>query len=731
MLGYVGQADCTTPPVHSAEMVWLSLDIQLAMPVANTDYKLVMLRHWTERAVVQFHYADGTMVDYDIGAYDFDAYWSVGNYIGFDAPARASPLSKIIVGLQNPSSVKLFHEMTLVKSEDWKGKEIAGWLLTTVLTGVLLAMFFYNIALAAVLRFNFHFHYCMVAFAALVYNLAAYGYLSYLMPGVISHGAQMNITILALGVNGLAGILFLCSFLEDGILTPKWLLAARIVAYSFFGISVVYVNMRGPYTETLELWLHITSFMGVIFVLSALFHAFRRKSKAAIFYAVGWLLPVAGVLTRNLREFDILPHSDYVGYVVSIGISLESIIFAVGIAYRISQIMNERDLAKLETAKATAANQAKTDFLAHMSHEIRNPMSTIIGLSKLTAQTNLNAQQREYIRNIQLSGDALMSLLNDTLDISKIEAGKVTLENLTFTPTEVFDRVRAVVGPKAEEKALVFSIEGEDSLPNHIKGDPTRLAQIIINLANNAVKFTDKGSVTVVVSAEATGGQSVNLSCKVNDTGVGMTKRQLSRLFQSFSQGDASVNRKYGGTGLGLAICKQLVELMGGTIDVESKPGEGSSFFFTLPFGLAQEDDHEINASDDGGADDLSLAGLRVLVAEDNSVNQLLIKKLLEPTVAELDIVSSGEEAISAATEKHYEIILMDIHMPGIDGLDATKAIRQQKENIETPIIALTGSENLETKEACLEAGMNDQVIKPFKPETLFKTIARWKNKTL
>lgn len=731
MLDEAAQADCTGKPSQSSRMVWLSLDVQLAKPASNTAYDLTMLRHWTERAVIQFHYADGYMLDYDVGAYDFDTYWSVGNHINFQAPARSAPVSHILVGFQNASSIKLFHEITLVKSADWATRQTAGLLLTTVITGILLAMFFYNIALAAVLRFNFHFHYCLVAFAALAYNITAYGFLSYLLPGLVSHGDQMNITILALGLNGLAGILFLCSFLEDGILTPGWVLAARIVGYSFFGLSIVYVNMRGPYTETLELWLHITSFIGVIFVLAVLGRAIRMKSKAAIFYAIGWMLPVAGVLVRNLREFEILPHSDLIGYMVSIGISLESVIFAIGIAYRISKIMNERDLAKLESAKAMAANQAKTDFLAHMSHEIRNPMSTIIGLSKLTAETKLNAQQREYIRNIQLSGDALMSLLNNTLDISKIEAGKVSLESLTFAPNDVFDKVQAIIGPNAQEKAIDFTIEGQAGLPPQLTGDPTRLSQILINLASNAVKFTDNGGVTITVSSVPNSEKSILFSCRVTDTGVGMTEGEISRLFQSFSQADVSVARKYGGTGLGLAICKQLVELMGGKITVESTPGEGSSFYFELPFTIPNPAAQTGSVKGLNNAENPRLEGMQILVVEDNQVNQLLITKLLEPTLAEFEIVSSGEAAVKAAATKDYDIILMDIHMPGMGGLEATKAIRAQEGagNQQTPILALTGSENIETKKACLKAGMNDQIIKPFTPAILFETLVAWRHK--
>lgn len=730
LLNSVAQADCETKPTQSHKVVWLSLDVDAVKPLENTDYFLTIYRHWTERAVIQFHYADGYMLDYDIGAYEFDQYWSAGNYVSFPAPGRTAPVSHILVGLQNASSIKLFQQIRFVHAEEWERQRTVGRLLTTLITGVLLAMLFYNIALAAVLRFNFHFYYCMVVFAALLYNVSAYGFVSYLIPGVISHGVQMNITIIALGLTGLAGILFLCSFLEKGVLSAKWQMAVRSVGYVFFGLSIVYVNMRGPYTEVLEQGLHIASFLGVVVILAALIRAIRNKSQAAIFYGVGWFLPVIGVLVRNLREFGLIPQSDMVAYVVSVGIAMETIIFAVGIAHRISKIREDRDQAKISSEKARAASQAKTDFLAHMSHEIRNPMNTIIGLSQLVAETKLNAKQQEYIHNIQLSGDALMSLLNNTLDLSKIEAGKVSLESMPFAPNDVFEKVQAIIGPSAREKGLGFAVEGQAELPDLLVGDPTRLSQILINLASNAVKFTDKGGVTITVSTVPNGENTILFSCQVIDTGVGMTESDISRLFKSFSQADVSVARKYGGTGLGLAICKQLVELMGGQISVESTPSKGSVFSIEVPFALPDQTSQAAQSAPPPSSklsdnEDPNFKGVQILVAEDNPINQLLITKLLEPTSAKFDIVSDGRAAVKSASEKNYDIILMDIHMPRMDGLEATKAIRAQEgaRNQNTPIIAITGSENIETKDACFEVGMNDQVIKPFTPAKLFGTI--------
>lgn len=736
MLSYIEQADCVTQPKASRETVWLSLDVDAAQPEANTDYVLAIYRHWTERAIIQFHYADGYMLDYDVGSYEFDNYWSVGNLVTFPAPAREAPVSNILVGLQNASSIKLFHQMSFVKTADWQSQQTAGRFLTVLITGILLAMLFYNLALAALLRFSFHFHYILAVFAALAYNASAYGFMSYLAPGLISHGAQMNITILALGLNGLAGLLFLCSFLEEGILTRRWTLIARSLGFLFFGLSIVFVNNRGPYTETLELWLHIVSFVGVLFIIASLIRALRRKSQAAWFYIVGWFLPVVGVIVRNMREFGIIPHSDIVGYSVSVGIALETIVLAVGVAHRISKIMNERDQAKLESAKASAASQAKSDFLAHFSHEVRNPMNAIIGLSDLAAKTNLSKEQRSYINNIQTSGNILMKLLNDTLDFSKIEAGKVSIERIAFAPKDVLDNVRAVIGPKAAEKNLTFTVEGEEVLPVLVTGDPTRLSQVLINLTTNAVKFTDQGQVTLTLSVSPSAEEgTISLRAEVTDTGIGMTEEQVSRLFKSFSQADVSVTRKYGGTGLGLAISKQLVELMGGNIGAKSQPGVGSCFYIELPFGLPTIEEDlakptaQAESSTPAHPEDASslLEDVHILIVEDNKINQMLVTKILEQTSAHFDIASSGAEAIEKATHTLYDLILMDLNLPEMDGLETTKAIRSLENGKKLPIIAMTGSADVGTRRNCLEAGMNDHVTKPFKPDTLYDTLNRWR----
>lgn len=380
------------------------------------------------------------------------------------------------------------------------------------------------------------------------------------------------------------------------------------------------------------------------------------------------------------------------------------------------QIIFEKNLQDAKQ-KAEELAKIKASFLANMSHEIRTPMYGVIGNTRLLLDTSLSEDQHEMLAAIKSSGDALLSLIDDILDFSKIEAGKMEVQSHPFDFRSTVEDAVRIVKARALEKNISIGIFVDDSLPQNVCGDQVRFRQILLNLLSNAVKFTDKGEIKISCSCEKDASEKIRINVSVQDTGIGMTKEQQAKLFQDFSQVDASTTRKYGGTGLGLAICKQLCGLLGGTIWVDSTPGKGSVFNFSINVmpGDALTPISVSKLAEPGERITIGAKStLAILVAEDNKTNQALAKKFFKKLGYEIAVVENGLDAFNSASENIYDLIFMDVHMPIMDGFDATKKIRSELPNDHQPyIVALTANVMSSDKQQCLDAGMNDFLKKP------------------
>jgi two-component system sensor histidine kinase/response regulator len=598
-------------------------------------------------------------------------------------------------------------------------------LLQGLLLGLCLCLLLYSLGQAINLREPLFAKYALLLLGTVLFSADFFGIGSQYVWG---SNRWMNIHAGGLFVLMSSGGAYL--FVEQALARPgrdrlfsrlmKTGAALTAAAALAFGLDLISVGQMVAVASTLGI-------MPMLLGLPGAWKRARGGDAVGFYFLGGWALSFGGSLALSRMVGGAVPANFWTMHAFQFATSIDMVIFMHVLGLRTSAI---RDAM----LRAQTATRLKSDFLANMSHEIRTPMNAIIGMSRLALASEPAPRLRNYLGKILGAGEHLLGIVNDILDLSRIEAGQMRIERIEFDLSELLEQLSNLAATRRDARRVELVFRVAPGVPARLLGDPLRLGQVLINLTSNAVKFTERGEIAVAVEVANRGADAVTLRFTVTDTGIGMDEEQLARLFQPFRQGDDSFTRKFGGTGLGLSISKQLVELMQGTISVTSIPGVGSSFSFTVALGQGAPGAGELAAPQprahqgrEFAVRDLAcLRGARILLVEDNANNREVALDFLAAAPVQVDVAAHGGEAVRMVQQNDYDLVLMDIQMPEVDGMSATRRIRANGAFAALPIVAMTAHAMAGDRERSLAAGMNDHIAKPIDPDVLFRTLLAW-----